>query len=656
MLVEPASELLAAGLSVIPADGQTKKPCVPWKPYIEDLPEAGRMADWFKNGASLAIICGPVSGNLEIIDFDEEGIAQKWAALLKSWNLGGLVKRLVIEKSQRRGGSHVGYRHQGQPDGNQKLARRGDRGEECLIETRGLGGYCLVAPSPGYSIKQGSWTDLPLISAEEREALLAAARMLDETPPQPRPHGSGRVGDDYNERASIDEILVPLGWQRDKQRWGGGEEYWTRPGKSHGTSATYNWKGLGLFRIFSSSVGLEPGAYDKFGLFARLWHNGDFRAAAKAAGESGYGRDPAEFVKHRYVESEQRVRMAVNGPRKWSTFAEIEAEEIEWLIEPYFPLGIGYVLLYGDSGIGKSTSLLSIIAALSRGEHPFTGKAVEPVKSIILSAEDSAKHVVKPRLYKMGANMKNILAPEEFLEDGTPNPLILDEDGASELMEQVVSFGAKLIMTDPLTAYYDGDSINDRLQARTWTRRLANIGITCNCCPVIVHHVSKPGISGQGRYRAAGSQDFFDAARSALMAVQSQAEPDDYALSHEKHNLTVRGDSLGYTFSKDKGFHWTGVSDLTSELAAHSVEEHISQSKVDLCAAWLLDQLEGGPMLASDVEKGFKRAVDCSLRTFRAAVAKVRDRVRSFQEPRGVPGAAWWYELRDIEGVYRGGD
>ena len=646
-LVKEAVELLCAGISVFPADGETKHPYnnMAWRPYIETLPDESEVARWFSNGACIAAICGPVSGNLEIIDFDEEGYADKWKKILQSWNCQALLEKLVIEKSKRKGRFHIAYRHQGQPDGNQKLARRSIK--ETLIETRGIGGYCLIAPSPGYTLIQGSWLELPTLSADERDTLLAAARQLDEVPIERPKHNQGRVGDEYNERASIDEILIPLGWQRDKSGWSN-EEYWVRPGKDprKGHSATWNYKGLGYFICFSSSAGLETNrGYDKFGLYAALHHNGDFQAAAKAAAKSGYGSDRSGFAAKKNVQVARSV-----GPRNWVTMDEVEASEVPWLVYPYLPLGIGYVLLYGDSGQGKSTSLLAIIADLSNGVHPFTKETIEPIKSIILSAEDSASYVVKPRLQKFGANMRNIMVPEEFLEDGTPNPLILDEDGAQELMERTNDFGARIIGIDPLTAYFDGDNINDRLQARTWTRRITDIAITCNCCPIIVHHVNK-GTAAQGRYRAAGSQDFFDASRSALMAVQSSTSPDDYALSHEKHNLSPRGDSLGYTFSKERGFEWTGASDLTSEVAMIQMEEHVEPGKLKGCKEWILEQLEGNPMLSDDLQSGAKKQ-GFSLRTYRSARAELGQQLRSWKEK--TENGKWWTEIRHIEDVYRG--
>ena len=111
--------------------------------------------------------------------------------------------------------------------------------------------------------------------------------------PRP-PADAGLPGADFNRRADWwADILTPAGAKAAGRV--GEVGHVTRPGKSAGTSAT-----LGHFRaadgspalfVFSSNwPGLEPGkCYDKFGAFARLFHRGDFKAAARDLSAKGYG-------------------------------------------------------------------------------------------------------------------------------------------------------------------------------------------------------------------------------------------------------------------------------------------------------------------------------------------------------------------------------
>ena len=80
-------------------------------------------------------------------------------------------------------------------------------------------------------------------------------------------------------------MLQQHGWARTK---GGENEYWRRPGKNSGTSATQ--KG-GVFFIFSTNAApFEPErGYAPFAVYTLLEHGGDFEQAASGLAIQGYG-------------------------------------------------------------------------------------------------------------------------------------------------------------------------------------------------------------------------------------------------------------------------------------------------------------------------------------------------------------------------------
>ncbi len=306
-----------AGLSVLPANPQLKFAALSqWKEYQRRLPTETEVQGWFGNGQSgLCIVAGAVSGNLEMIDFDLQ------AEMFESWCLRvqeaapDLLPRLVIETSQS-GGRHVVYRCDSEICGNLKLAQRKlyfPSGDEVvisgktykprqdkegrwhviltLIETRGQGGLFLCAPTPGYTLLQGDLTNLPVLTAQERELLLEAAWSLNEFIPEPvdipaSPATALRPGDDYNARGDIRALLQSHGWTCVK---GGENEYWRRPGKTSGWSATLK---NGVFYVWSSNANPfeSQKAYGPFGVYALLEHHGDFASAAAELGKQGYGQ------------------------------------------------------------------------------------------------------------------------------------------------------------------------------------------------------------------------------------------------------------------------------------------------------------------------------------------------------------------------------
>lgn len=175
-----------AGLSVLPAVKAKKRPAVGvWRTWAGRLPTEVEVEAWFSNAHdAVCIVAGKVSGNLECIDFDQKAEAyDAWCA-----KIAPVVLDSVVVESTPSGGKHVVYRCEEPVEGNAKLAqgvRDGKR--KTLIETRGEGGLFLCAPSPGYALERGDFEHIPVISQEARQALLSAARELDErSPSRPR--------------------------------------------------------------------------------------------------------------------------------------------------------------------------------------------------------------------------------------------------------------------------------------------------------------------------------------------------------------------------------------------------------------------------------------------------------------------------------------
>ena len=289
-MIEVATRYLQSGLCVLPAILNEKRPALTgWKTYQSHLPNPENIPRWFGNGAdALCLVAGTVSGNLELLDFDNGGeLYSAWEDLIP----GELFERLVIERS-RSGGRHVIYRCESAVGGNMKLAQgKRDGHLVTLIETRGEGGLFLCAPTAGYVLKQGMLEQIPVLSCHDREILLEAAWSLNEHIPPvidlspALPPSELRPGDDFNERGELRDTLVRHGWLLTKP---GDNEYWRRPGKSAGWSATLKDR---VFYVFSANA--DPfesdRAYSPFSVYALLEHSGDFAAAASALRLLGYG-------------------------------------------------------------------------------------------------------------------------------------------------------------------------------------------------------------------------------------------------------------------------------------------------------------------------------------------------------------------------------
>jgi hypothetical protein len=297
-----------SGLSVLPAKRLAKRPSLPgWKNFQLRIPQERQVVEWFsKPEDAICVVTGQVSGNLEMLDFDRGGDRfEAWKEQIPS----ELLARLVIETSQS-GGKHVIYRCTEPINGNMKLAMGfRDGAMVTLIETRGEGGLFLCAPTLGYSLEQGSLTEIPVLTPQEREILLETAWSLNEyLPTADVPADSqfvpeNRPGDDFNNRGDIRALLIKHGWTLVKKAE---NELWRRPGKANGWSASLKDKS---FYVFSGNAApLEPNrAYSPFAVYAWLEFGGDFEMAARMLRQQGYGDDLvspvlATFVNHPDIE------------------------------------------------------------------------------------------------------------------------------------------------------------------------------------------------------------------------------------------------------------------------------------------------------------------------------------------------------------------
>ncbi|MGA6128800.1 MULTISPECIES: phage/plasmid primase, P4 family [unclassified Microbacterium] len=329
-LLATALNLHAAGLSVVPvaADG-SKRPRIAWKEHTTVAADEAQLRAWFETDQAQGI--GLVTGYADVELLEVEGVAMQLMPavleLLDGTGLRPLYDRLVVGWSEQSpsGGLHLLYRVEGGAvPGNQKVAQR-PKAEapyrETLAETRGTGGFVVLAPSTGdvhpsgrpWIRLSGGPASIPTITADERVQLHAVVHAaLDTLPEDAAPAPASPVdakwsttyqsiagditpGDDFEAKTDWSQILT--GWTHVFSR--GATKYWRRPGKDDGVSATTGHAGdRDRLFVFTSSTEFEPEVpYTKFGAWTLLNHRGDHAAAAKALVDAGFGyRAPRELA------------------------------------------------------------------------------------------------------------------------------------------------------------------------------------------------------------------------------------------------------------------------------------------------------------------------------------------------------------------------
>lgn len=127
----------ALGWCIIPIPHGEKKAHISWKPYQTERPDREQLERWFGNGhpQNMAIVLGPVSGDLCCRDFDTAAEYERWKS-----EHPDLAATLPTSKTFR------GYQmfYQGTLEG--RIDIEGEGGEH-LGELRGSGHYCMLPPS-----------------------------------------------------------------------------------------------------------------------------------------------------------------------------------------------------------------------------------------------------------------------------------------------------------------------------------------------------------------------------------------------------------------------------------------------------------------------------------------------------------------------------
>ena len=240
---------------------------------------------------------------------------------------------------------------------------------------------------------------------------------------------------------------------------------------------------------------------------------------------------------------------------KLISIGEIKAEEVKWLWYPYLPRGKLTIVL-GNPGEGKTTFVLAVIAALTRGESlPESEQALEPLDVIYQTAEDGLADTIKPRLDAAGADCSRVLVIDESQQELT----LCDE----RLEQAVQQTEAQIILLDPIQAYLgDGFDMHRANEVRPVLKRVAAMAECTGCAVILIGHMNKAQGLKSG-YRGLGSIDFRAAARSVLVVGLLKEDPTVRVVTQDKNSLAPEGKSIAFLLDGEHGFQWKGVCGLS---------------------------------------------------------------------------------------------
>lgn len=630
-ILQAALNFHDAGVSVVPvrADG-SKAPIGSWKAYQSQRPTREEIIAWFSPATAqgVGVICGAVSGGLEMVEFEGRAVAADLHHQAKdiaiNSGLGEIWEILVngyVEVTPS-GGLHFLYRIADEPvPGNTKLARRPGEGDgvDVLIETRGEGGFVVTAPSCGtthpsgapWILIKGSPATIPMFSWEEREALHSIFKALDSMPQKEvvaaalttKDSTSDKPGDIFNAQANWKEILEPHGWKIVFTN--AGVTYWRRPGKSEGISATTGKNDGDNLYVFTTSTTFEAERpYSKFAAYTHLEHFGDYSQAAKALRSLGY--KPADPYQPSSLPSLGNFHLAP----QLATVIDLPTEgDSSWKPVNLAPLFDGtyerpqtslllrtdgnYLFyqgkvhsLYGESESGKSW-----IAQIAVAEQLRQFKKV-----IYIDFESDAGDIVD-RLKSLKVTQAEILQnftyikPEMQSDFRDPHWKALLEPNCAVL---IIIDG----VTEALSLWAKESKDNDAITA--WMRQFPRaVAAASGAAVVLVDHVTK-NAETRGRFAIGGQ-----AKLATIDGAAYLVEPLEVLAPGRTGSLTVRvtKDRPGFV-RKIAGMY--RKSDRTQEVAVITIDS----------TRELMEYVVGVPLMEDEIVAGQMEKLDREIVTF----------------------------------------
>jgi Bifunctional DNA primase/polymerase, N-terminal len=189
-LLDAALGYAQDGMSIIPIHGNKQPACRSWLKYQQQPPTRQETTRHFapETVTGLAVILGPVSGDLCCRDFDVEQAYHLWAAAYPDW-----ATILPTVKTHR--GYHVYFCHRG-------ILRTRKLGDG---ELRGEGSYVLLPPSQHPAGGVYAWR-IPFTRIEAYPDVAGLSRRWAGEPDQPQPAPANAVEGDTEDTEATDVI------------------------------------------------------------------------------------------------------------------------------------------------------------------------------------------------------------------------------------------------------------------------------------------------------------------------------------------------------------------------------------------------------------------------------------------------------------------
>lgn len=332
-------------------------------------------------------------------------------------------------------------------------------------------------------------------------------------------------------------------------------------------------------------------------------------------------------------------------------FNDIQSEPLQWLWPGRVPLG-KLVVAAGDAGLGKSLLAVYMAACITTGRAFCDGTMPDQGDVLLISAEDDAGDTIRPRLEAAGADLTRIDTVDavEVTIDGQKRErgfTLADVDviKSAILQKKMEGRSLRVVVIDPISAYYDQTNANQNAEVRGLLRPLAELARQEHLTILFVTHLRKASAE-RAQYRVTGSHGLVAACRAAWLVAEDQDQPEWRLFAPVKMNLGPKPDSRRFrVIGTDTAalIEWDPLpveTDADELLDSEHTSEH--SQRID-AMGWLESRLQEGSVEARTLLEE-ARADGLSERTLYRAKKKLH-----VESKRESPTGAWQWVMPDCQ-------
>lgn len=208
------------------------------------------------------------------------------------------------------------------------------------------------------------------------------------------------------------------------------------------------------------------------------------------------------------------------------------------------------MMIVGQSGTGKSSLMMQFAVRWAVGKDAFGIKPKEPLRSIILNAENDFGDCAEA--YQGAVQGADLTDDQLDVLDANlaivRNTTSMGEDFATYMESLIRQHNASIIWVDPLLAFAGFDISNQKETSAFLRRQIHPILKATGCILCFMHHTTKPKKENENEqttiasmaYQGAGSAEFVNYVREVCYLMKTSGDDVTY-----KFGLTKRRGRAG---------------------------------------------------------------------------------------------------------------